>query len=79
LIAPNSGRLVEIDNRKIARLAKLAGAPEDRAAGVELLVRIGQDIAAGQELCVVHAEAPGELDYALAYATAHEDIFRVES
>ncbi|HEY8948725.1 MAG TPA: thymidine phosphorylase family protein [Rhizomicrobium sp.] len=79
LTAQDSGRLVEIDNRKIARLAKLAGAPEDRAAGVELLVRIGQDITAGQELCVVHAEAPGELDYALTYAAAHEDIFRVES
>ena len=79
LTAQNGGRLEEIDNRKIARLAKLAGAPEDRAAGVELLVRIGQDIKAGETLCVVHAEAPGELDYALAYAAAHEDIFRIES
>lgn len=79
LPAVNSGRLVEIDNRKIARLAKLAGAPEDRAAGVELFVRIGQDIRAGEELCVVHAQSPGELDYALAYAANHEDIFRIES
>ncbi|MBS0274009.1 MAG: thymidine phosphorylase family protein [Proteobacteria bacterium] len=79
LTAPASGRLTAIDNRKIARLAKLAGAPEDRAAGVELLVRIGQDIKAGHNLCVVHAEAPGELDYALAYAAQHEDIFGIES
>ena len=79
LTAKSSGRLAEIDNRKIARLAKLAGAPEDRAAGVELLVRIGQEIKAGEELCVVHAEAPGELDYALTYAAAHKDMFRIET
>jgi thymidine phosphorylase len=79
LRAPASGRLAEIDNRKIGRLAKLAGAPDDKAAGVELLTRVGQKIAAGQELCVVHADTPGELDYALAYAATHDDIFRIES
>ena len=79
LRASASGRLTEIDNRKIARLAKLAGAPDDKAAGVELLTRVGQEIAAGQELCIVHAETPGELDYALEYAAAHDDIFRIEN
>jgi thymidine phosphorylase len=79
LRAQASGRLAEIDNRKIARLAKLAGAPDDKAAGVELLMRVGQTVTPGQELCVVHAEAPGELEYALAYAAAHGDIFRIES
>lgn len=79
LRAQASGRIAEIDNRKIARLAKLAGAPDDKAAGVELLARVGQDIAAEQELCIVHAESPGELDYALAYAAAHSDIFRIEN
>jgi thymidine phosphorylase len=78
LRAPASGRLAEIDNRKIARLAKLAGAPDDKAAGVELLTRVGQDISAGQKLCVVHAESPGELEYALDYAAAQDDIFRIE-
>ncbi|HSM96888.1 MAG TPA: thymidine phosphorylase family protein [Rhizomicrobium sp.] len=79
LRAKSGGRLAEIDNRKIARLAKLAGAPDDKAAGVELLVRVGHHIAAGQELCIVHAESPGELDYALDYAAAHDDIFRIEA
>ena len=34
-------RVEVIDNRRIAKLAKLAGAPEDKAAGVELHVRLG--------------------------------------
>jgi thymidine phosphorylase len=66
------------DNRKIARLAKLAGAPEAKAAGVEMHVRLGEVVAAGQPLCTVHAETPGELDYAIEYAASTEDIVRVE-
>ena len=78
LHAARSGQVATMDNRKIAKLAKLAGAPEDKAAGVDLHVRLGDVVVAGQPLCTVHAEAPGELDYALAYAAANPDIFRVE-
>lgn len=41
LNAGRSGRVVHIDNRKIARLAKLAGAPDAKAAGLVLQVRLG--------------------------------------
>lgn len=78
IVAEDSGRLTRMDNRKITRLAKLAGAPEDCAAGVELDVRLGQEVKAGQDLCVVHAQSPGELEYALAYANAHKDMFWIE-
>ncbi|MGQ0740999.1 MAG: thymidine phosphorylase family protein [Alphaproteobacteria bacterium] len=44
LLAKHSGKLNAIDNRKIARLAKLAGAPDAKAAGVELHVRLGESI-----------------------------------
>ena len=73
-----SGRLAEIDNRMIARLAKLAGAPNAPAAGMELHARVGQQIKDSDVLCIVHAQAPGELEYALAYSDKH-DIFRIES
>jgi thymidine phosphorylase len=77
LLAPRHGVVCDIDNRKIARLAKLAGAPEDKAAGVELHVRLGDTVARGAPVCTVHAEWPGELDYALGYAEANPDIVRV--
>ncbi len=77
LLAPRSGPLALIDNRKIAKLAKLAGAPEDKAAGVALHVRLGDTVAAGEPLCTVHAESPGELAYALHYAAANPDIFGI--
>ena len=77
LLADRPGRIVAIDNRKIAKLAKLAGAPEAKAAGVELSVKVGDLVSAGQPMCTVHAEAPGELAYALDYAAANPGIISV--
>ena len=78
ILAKRSGRLAGIDNRRVARLAKLAGAPEDKCAGVDLHAHVNEIIVAGQPLCTVHAEAPGELDYAMSYASAAGEIFRIE-
>jgi thymidine phosphorylase len=75
--AHNAGRAVAVDNRKLARVAKLAGAPDAKVAGVEVHVSLGDDIDRGQPLYTIHAETPGELEYALAYATANNDIYRV--
>ena len=75
LLAMRSGHVRTIDNRKIARLAKLAGAPDDKAAGVDLHVAVGDQIAADQPLCTVHAESPGELAYAFEYSARNRDIF----
>ncbi|WP_225136583.1 hypothetical protein [Bradyrhizobium yuanmingense] len=79
LLAERSGRVHSIDSRRIARLAKLAGAPDDKAAGADLHVRIGDLVERGQPLCTVHADAPGELDYAFDYARANHDIITVAS
>lgn len=79
LHALHAGIVETIDNRKIARLAKLAGAPDDKAAGVDLLVSIGDRVQHNQPLCVVHAGAPGELAYAFDYAAANPDIITVSA
>jgi Thymidine phosphorylase len=41
ILAPHAGELTAVDNRRIARIAKLAGAPRQKSAGIRLLVRIG--------------------------------------
>ncbi len=79
LTASRTGTITAMDNRRISRLAKLAGAPEDKAAGVELHVRIGDRVTTGAPLCTVHAEAEGGLAYALTYAAANTDLFRLTS
>lgn len=77
IFATHSGRITHIDNRRIARLAKLAGAPDTPAAGLRLAVRLGEDIAAGQPLFSLHADSHGEMGYALAYAAANPDMIAI--
>lgn len=77
VLASRAGRIADIDNRVIARTAKLAGAPTAKAAGLELHVRLDQEVEKGQPLYTVHAEAKGELAYALGYAAGHPDAIRV--
>jgi thymidine phosphorylase len=77
VLAARRGRLSAIDNRKVAKLAKLAGAPDAKAAGVEMHVKVGEPVESGEPLCTVHAQSPGELQYALDYASAHAEMFEV--
>jgi thymidine phosphorylase len=72
------GRVVRIDNRRLARTAKLAGAPRDPGAGLVLHARVGSTVRLGQPLFTVHAETRGELEYALTYAAHGDEIVVVE-
>jgi thymidine phosphorylase len=78
VLARCSGRVGAIDNRRLARAAKLAGAPQDAAAGAVIHVRLGDRIAAGQPLFTLHAQASGELAYALAYVNAQPPIVEID-
>jgi thymidine phosphorylase len=76
-VAPHAGSVRQIDNRVLARIAKLAGAPASAAAGVDLHVKLGQPVEAGQPLYTLHAEAPGELRYAARYASEHGGVIEI--
>jgi thymidine phosphorylase len=77
LEATQAGIVRSIDNRRIAKLAKLAGAPDAKAAGVDLHVNLGERVEPGTPLCTLHAETPGELAYGLDYAAANPGIIGV--
>jgi thymidine phosphorylase len=77
VIAALDGVVTSIDNRRLARIAKLAGAPNDAAAGVDLHVRVGARVAAGAPLFTLHSASPGELAYALDYMRAHADVIEL--
>jgi thymidine phosphorylase len=77
VIAARRGAVMRIDNRRLARLAKLAGAPHARAAGLELHAGVGDRVERGQALYTIHAESPGELAYALQYVSSRHDIVQV--
>ncbi len=74
ITASVDGTCLAIDNRHIAQLAKLAGAPRIAAAGVDLHVRVGDSVAKDQPLFTIHSQAPGELAYALHYLRAPHGV-----
>jgi thymidine phosphorylase len=77
--AARDGVVGRIDNRRLARAARLAGAPHDPTAGLELHVALGRRVARGEPLFTLHAESPGELAYALAFVEAHPDVVRADA
>jgi thymidine phosphorylase len=77
VLAARSGVLASVDNRRLARIAKLAGAPRAPAAGLELHARVGSPIERGARLFTLHAAARGELEYALDYASENPDVCAV--
>jgi thymidine phosphorylase len=77
ILADRAGRVAAVDNRRIARVAKLAGAPAAKASGVDLFARLGDEVERGTPLYSVEAESPGELEYAVAYVTANPNIVEV--
>jgi thymidine phosphorylase len=65
------GVVTAIDNRLIARIAKLAGAPDSPEAGIDLHTPLGAHVEKGTALFTIYANSPGELDYALHYYNFH--------
>ncbi|MGL4441928.1 MAG: thymidine phosphorylase, partial [Bosea sp. (in: a-proteobacteria)] len=72
--AARAGIVMAIDNRRLAKVAKLAGAPHDPLAGVDFHVPVGMSVARGQPLYTIFAQTPGELAYSVQYARSHADI-----
>ena len=75
--AEKSGSLKRIDNRKIAKLAKLSGAPQSKSAGILLNVHLNEKIEKDQLLYTIYAESKGELNYALEYKNYHNNILTI--
>ncbi|OGV38531.1 MAG: thymidine phosphorylase [Legionellales bacterium RIFCSPHIGHO2_12_FULL_42_9] len=74
-----SGKIINIDNRHLAHVAKLAGAPKSKLAGVELLVHLQTIVGKAEPLFKIHAETAGELNYALDFLTREHEIFQIET
>ncbi|MEE4301272.1 MAG: thymidine phosphorylase family protein [Pseudomonadales bacterium] len=62
--ADRAGTVIAIDNFRLARVARLAGAPMDAGAGVDLLRKVGDVVAVGDPLYRVHACFPADFGFA---------------
>ena len=52
------------EHDRIARIARLAGAPKVQGAGVDLLCELGDSVVSGQPLYRVYADFPADLEFA---------------
>jgi thymidine phosphorylase len=75
VLAKKNGHIAAIDNRKLARIARLAGAPENKNAGLRLCANVGDSVTAEQPLFILFTQSAGEQDYALNYYAHNPDIF----
>ncbi len=62
--APRAGAVAAIDCHQIARIARLAGAPMEKGAGIDLLCKVGDRVTAGQPLYRIHATSDTGLGFA---------------
>ena len=65
VLAQRSGDIASIDNLLISRLASLAGAPEDKAAGLDLHIQVGDIVYKDQPIFTVHAMTQAQIDRVL--------------
>jgi len=70
IAAPHAGVVTAIDCLRIASVARLAGAPTDPGAGLDLMARVGDRVEAGQPLYRIHGSEPS--DFAFAAEAAGE-------
>lgn len=73
ILASKAGKVTLIDNRRLANIAKLAGAPKSKSAGVDLHVHVGTSVEKGQPLFTIHSESPGELHYTFDFLRDRQD------
>lgn len=71
------GIVTRIDNRHLAKVAKLAGAPKSPSAGLQFYAHFNKQIKPGDILFRIWAETKGELEYAKEYLTSISHIITI--
>ncbi len=64
VVAPKPGEVRQIDCERIARIARLAGAPMDEGAGIDLMCKVGAHVRAGDTLYRIYANSETGLGFA---------------
>jgi AMP phosphorylase len=69
-----SGRVTFISNATIAQIAREAGAPKDKGAGVLLRAKLGDKVKEGESLFDIYAERNWKMEAAVALAESLRPI-----
>lgn len=66
--AKESGTVKFIDNKKISNVARIAGAPQDKTAGLLLSVAVGKKVNKGDVLFTVYSDSKDKFNFAISKA-----------
>ena len=77
VLSPRDGYVTHIDNGRIIEIARAAGAPRDRGAGLRVLLKEGSKVDKNEPLLEIYGEHEAKLEDALAIATRKPPI-RIE-
>lgn len=64
VMSAKSGAVKDIDNMAVSRIARIAGAPTDKGAGIYLYKHVGDKVKRGEKLFTIYAESKHEFEYA---------------
>lgn len=64
VLADQDGVVTHIDNFQMAKIARIAGAPMDKKAGVDLLKKIGDKVQQGEPIYRIHAGFNADFKFA---------------
>ena len=74
IVADQDGLVVEIDNLVLARIARLAGAPMDKGAGVYIFRKLGDRVVKGDPLYRIYAQFRADFHFAKRLAEQQSGI-----
>jgi len=65
VLASTEGVVISIDNLQMSHIARFAGAPIDKGAGVDLFKKLGDKVKKGEPLYRIYAQFPSDFNFAL--------------
>jgi AMP phosphorylase len=74
ITSEKNGRVLWINNRYIVQIAREAGAPKDKGAGIKLRVKLGKRVKKGDILFEIYAERTTKLNAAIELAKKLQPI-----
>jgi len=78
VVATTRGKVTAIDNLQIARIARLAGAPMDKGAGIDLYKKLGDEVDVAEPIYRIFSEFSADFEFARQAAMA-ADGYRIGS
>ncbi|HKZ34181.1 MAG TPA: thymidine phosphorylase [Candidatus Nanoarchaeia archaeon] len=74
ILSDKIGKVTEIDNKKINNLARVAGSPADKSAGIYLYHHVGDAIKKGEKIVTIYSETSSRIDEAFRFYKENKPI-----